>query len=390
VTTRVGIVGGSVAGLSLAVELHQRGIEAHVFERSSGLQAHEGAGLMMARPIMARLGLTDSRAVRRRFSLGPEGQVLWLQNVEKQAIGWSEVYGALRREASGVSLQEDCVVTQIGTDPPRITTTCLGTQAFDLVVGADGIGSMVRDRVDPGFCAKYLGYVAVRGLVPRQSLPSGMPGVIDSLFDDGMAKVLLADEHVTLYGLPGEKEPLNWMWYSNVPEHSLAELLAGTDGSIHRWSLPAGTMPAMTDQRLRTLAGQRLPNWLAALVAETDNLFLQPVYAGIAASMAVPGFALVGDAAHLAVPHVGGGVTLALQDTASLAEVIATPGSGQDQRLAAWQASRLAINAPRLDFAVRLGLSLQSAGKQWTAWNDSRFERWWVDLLQDAPDDASR
>ena len=387
---RVGIVGGSVAGLSLALELQRRGIAARVYERSAGLLAHQGAGLMLARPIVERLGLAGARSVRRRLSLGPAGQVLWRQAVEKHAVGWSEVIGALRAQVEGIGLYEQCSVSAVGADPPRVHTARFGTETFDLVVGADGIGSVVRAAVDPGFEACYLGCVAVRGPIARRQLTGALPAVHDSLLDDAMAKVLLGGAHVTLYGLPGGDEPLNWMWYLNLPSGDLPGLLTDAQGIAHRWSLPAGTLPAATEARLRAMADERLPDWLAALVDSTETLFLQPVYAGFAQQMVAPGLVLVGDAAHLAVPHVGGGVTLALQDTLALAEAVAQTGAGLEERLSRWEAARLRANTPRLEFAVRLGLSLQSKGKDWTGWGAADFERWWSHILEDAPDDASR
>ena len=80
----------------------------------------------------------------------------------------------------------------------------------------------------------------------------------------------------------------------------------------------------------------------------------------------------------------------ALQDTLALAEAVAQTGAGLEERLSRWEAARLRANTPRLEFAVRLGLSLQSKGKDWTGWGAADFERWWSHILEDAPDDASR
>ncbi len=274
--------------------------------------------------------------------------------------------------------------------PPRIHSDQYGQERFDLVVGADGIGSVVRGRLNPGFTPRYLGYVAVRGLVPRRLMPSGMPDAMAELFDDAMAKVLLDGEHLTLYGLPGSDEPMNWMWYLNVAESELPRLLTDRDGVVHRWSVPAGVMPPATVAALGELAKERLPPWLTTLVTATDTLFLQPIYSGFACHMAGSGLALVGDAAHLAVPHTGGGVTLALQDTLALADVLAADDEELDTRLRRWDEARQAANRPRLEFAIRLGKSLQTAGKVWDSWSPADFEQWWTVLLADAPADPSR
>jgi 2-polyprenyl-6-methoxyphenol hydroxylase-like FAD-dependent oxidoreductase len=154
--------------------------------------------------------------------------------------------------------------------------------------------------------------------------------------------------------------------------------------------MPPGAMHPDVDAQLRTLASERLPAWLSALVDATETIFLQPVFCGFASRVLGSGLALVGDAAHLAVPHVGGGVTLAVQDALALADVVAAGGGDFASRLPAWAETRLAATRPRLDFAVRLGTSLQTAGKRWDTWSPGAFEQWWNTLLADAPPDASR
>jgi 2,6-dihydroxypyridine 3-monooxygenase len=387
---RIAIVGGSMGGLSLAWRLGEHGIAARVYERSTGLLAHQGAGLMLAGAMVETLGPGGTRPVTRRVCLGAAGGVLREQRVEKHAVGWGDVYAALRRRTRTVELYEDCPVRSVEIGPPRVRTDRRGEEVFDLVVGADGIGSVVRERLDPHFVPRNLGYVAVRGLVPRAALPAGLPAVVQDLFDDAMAKVLLDGEHVTLYALPGADEHLNWMWYANVPPASLGRLLTDRQGHTHRWSMPAGAIDPVVEADLRALATERLPPWLGALVGATETVFLQPVFSGFAARVVAPGLALVGDAAHLAVPHVGGGVTLAVQDSLALADAIAAGGDALDTRLRRWADARLAVTRPRLEFAIRLGRSLQSGGKPWERWSRTEFERWWAALLADAPADASR
>lgn len=231
---RIAVVGGSVAGLSLAWSLRGLGIEATVYERSSGLLAHQGAGIILSRSLVETIGLDQTRPVGQRYYLGRGGEVLWEQSLEKYAAGWADVYGVLRRHAETVVLHEGCPVHRVETDPPRLEANGRGEESFDLIVGADGIGSVVRSRLDPSFSPRYLGYMALRGLVPRSRLPQKMPARIDDLFGDAMAKLLLDGEHVTLYALPGNDQPLNWMWYVNTPASALAGLLTDRYGQRHK------------------------------------------------------------------------------------------------------------------------------------------------------------
>jgi 2-polyprenyl-6-methoxyphenol hydroxylase-like FAD-dependent oxidoreductase len=387
---KIAIVGGSVAGLSLTWALHRRGMDATVFERSTGLLAHQGAGVMLGASLVQSLQLTNTRPVTRRYYLGTEGQVLWEQSVEKYAASWGDVYGVLRRHTADAVIHENCPVGDVESNPPRLRSLRRGQDRFDLIVGADGIGSVVRALLDPDFAPRYLGYVAVRGLVPRAQLPRGMPASIDDLFDNAMAKLVMDGEHATLYALPESAEPLNWMWYVNVPERGLPRLLTDRNGQRHRWSLPPGTLHAGIENELRAIAASRLPVWMNSLVATTETLFLQPIFSGMVKRTLGPGVVLVGDAAHLAVPHVGAGVALAVEDSFTLAELIATGGDDREARLDAWARSRQAAATTRLAFAIRLGQSLQTGGKSWESWSHEAFSEWWERLLAGAPADKSQ
>ncbi len=388
--SKIAIVGGSVAGLSLAWALGRRGMDSTIFERSSGLLGHQGAGVMLGASLVRSLKLTDTRPVTRRYYLGTDGQVLWEQPVDKYAAGWGNVYGVLRRNTADALIHESCPVADIDINPPRLNSLRRGEDRFDLIVGADGIGSVVRARLDPGFAPRYLGYVALRGLVPRAQLPKGMPASVEDLFDNAMAKLVMDGEHATLYGLPHRSEPLNWMWYMNVPEFDLARLLTDRNGQRHAWSLPPGALHAETEKELRAIAATRLPVWMNSLVVATETLFVQPIFSGIVKRMVGVGVVLIGDAAHLAVPHTGGGVTLAVEDSVALAEVIASSSDDREARLEAWAEGRRAAATTRLAFAIRLGRSLQTGGKSWQSWSQGAFGEWWERLLAGAPADKSQ
>jgi len=384
---KIAIVGGSVAGLSLAWALRRRGLDATVLERSRGLLGHQGAGVMLGASMVKSLELTDTRPVNRCCYLGTNGQVLWEQPVDKHAVSWGDVYGIVRRHTADAVIHEHCLVEGIEVDPPRLRLARGGQDRFDLIVGADGIGSVVRAHVDPGFAPRYLGYIALRGLVPRVELPGSMPAVVDDLFGDAMAKLLMDGEHATLYGLPEEAEPLNWMWYVNFPESAVSRLLTDRNGRRHAWSLPPGALRAEIEKELRELASARLPVWMNSVVAATDTLFLQPIFSGIVKHPVRAGAVLIGDAAHLAVPHIGAGVTLAVEDSFSLAEIITGECDDRAARLDDWAEARRKAAKIRLGLATRLGRSLQTPGKSWLSWSAQDFNDWWERLLAGTPAD---
>ena len=56
--SRVGIIGGSIAGCANAIALERLGCDVHVFERSSGLLRDRGSGIAI--PLALRDDLIDS------------------------------------------------------------------------------------------------------------------------------------------------------------------------------------------------------------------------------------------------------------------------------------------------------------------------------------------
>ncbi len=52
----------------------------------------------------------------------------------------------------------------------------------DLLVGADGPGSIVRSSFCPGVRSEYQGYVAWRGVVPEQEAPARVLGFLGNKF----------------------------------------------------------------------------------------------------------------------------------------------------------------------------------------------------------------
>ena len=372
---RIAIVGGSIAGLAMGWALKEKGLKATVYERSRGHLTHRGAGVMLAPEVASMLKLT-SRKVEQRLVLNEDLAVVWQRPVAKRAVLWADVYMKLRERSEGVALLDGCRVTEVHTSPLQFMVGSERQEA-DLVIGADGLGSVVRGLVDPDFQPEYLGYTAIRGVVPRDRLPKTLPPVFESLFDNGMAQIFLRGEHITAYGLPSDPPVLNWMWYKNTTLDKLDEYLTDREGKKHRWSIPPHGLSQSVEQSLRQAAAEQLPTGLGELVAATADIFLQPIYCGSAARNYKGNVILIGDAAHLAVPHAGAGVSLAIKDALALAETLAGGGDLEE-----WSRARRTDADSHLDMAIRTGRYLQTPGRDWSGWTPEDFEAWWTkDIL---------
>ena len=180
---RILIVGGGIAGLTLATALHRQGFRAELVERSASWHA-TGAGILLhanGMRILRALGLGDSveqaGAVVRHWSFcDQQGEVLCDTDLEDL---WGKVgpcIGIERPRLQQVLLDGAAAIPyRLGTSVTTLTQVkqrvSVGfsdgsTENYDLVVGADGIYSTVRmlmmGTVPPG----YTGLMIWRSLAP--------------------------------------------------------------------------------------------------------------------------------------------------------------------------------------------------------------------------------
>jgi len=204
---RVGIVGGGIGGLAAALALRDVGIVATVYEQSPVLR-EVGAGLVvppnMVRPLR-RLGLGDALgrvAVRLEaaweFRRWQDGRVLSVQPMGEQC---ERLYGApcyvahradllkvLQDALPPSQLRLDHVCAAVDADDRGVRLTFARrdgatiVEAFDAVIGADGIHSVVRRAVAPEVEARFSGLCAFRCLVPAAQAPAMALRPVQSLW----------------------------------------------------------------------------------------------------------------------------------------------------------------------------------------------------------------
>lgn len=312
---RVLIVGGGIAGLATAAGLRRAGIACEIVERAERWQP-VGAGIVLgvnAMRVMDGLGLADAVAARgARLGKGA------ITDAHGRDLGVTD-FGALEDLGPTIAIHRaalhevllaaigDVPVTlgasvdevQSGADGARVRISDGREGRYDLVVGADGIRSRVRELVLGETPLAYSGYTCWRLVVKAPS-------------EDVRMREMWA---------PGKRFGIVPLGDDRVYCFAVANAPAGRDdpepGRLERFR-----------ERFAGFGGQ-VPEILAALTRpdelihnDLEELPPCPWVAGRAL--------LIGDAAHALTPNMGQGAAMALEDSMVLVELLAAGASVED------------------------------------------------------------
>jgi 2-polyprenyl-6-methoxyphenol hydroxylase-like FAD-dependent oxidoreductase len=318
---RAVVVGAGIGGLATAIALERAGVEPIVIERLPEL-SEAGFGLVLSANAVAALrslGLLDGVAargtrVRRAEIRNPRGDLLTL--IDYEALGW-ETYGVLRTELQRAMLEA------APTEGIRLGTTCVGAGedgqvllagadpvTADIVVGADGIRSVVRRSLFGDEPLRYGGHRAWRA---------------GTRFDDPRTR----DRFVEVWGVGGG--------FGFGP--------AGA-GNVYWYCFEAVTEGAPAPERPREEFLRRYGAWfdpIPALIASTEQDAIEPTFTYDRPPRRTWGrgrVTLLGDAAHPMKPNIGQGAAQALEDAVVLGLCVAE-GTDPEQALRAYERRRI-------------------------------------------------
>ena len=328
------VVGGSIGGLYAAALLARHGWEVAVRERSAVELAGRGAGINTHPELHAaleRCGIaTDGLGVTTstRTGYGPGGEVLRRIAVRQTFTSWDRLHELVRaRVPAGSHRLGHRLTRHEERDGTVRATFANGAVAeADLLVGADGIRSAVREGMRPGVRDEYAGYVCWRGVAEEADLPAPLAA---ELFDT-YAFDLPADGSVALgYPIAGAGDALapgrrryNWVWYRLADGAALDDLMTDADGHRHARAIPPPRIRPDVIERLRADAADRLCPPTRAVLERVAAPFLTPIEDHVSPCMGRGRVALLGDAASVARPHTGAGVTKALEDACALVDAL--------------------------------------------------------------------
>ena len=374
---RVALVGGGIGGLTTAVALNRKGFETHVFERAAEL-SEVGAGIGIspnAVKVLRALGLEEAlrergfepeaivgrdwRTARPLFRLelkGVAGSRFGAPHVQVHRADLLDVLANAAGPQSQIHLNSRCVAISSSDRGATLTLSNGRTEEFDLVVGCDGIRSVVRSALHGSDMPRFTGNVCWRALIPIQRLPSGhVPPDTTIWMGSGGHIVTYHVRAGDLVNVVAVRETTDWVEDSWSVEARESELMAAFPG-VHR------------DLRVLLEQAEHCFKWG---LFDRDPL---PIWS-------TQRITLLGDAAHPMLPFLGQGGAMAIEDAYVLASELARSPDDVTKALRAYEAKRV----PR---TTRVQLAARDQAKTYHMTSPAarlqRVLRHWVDKLDAA------
>ncbi|MBA8901049.1 FAD-dependent monooxygenase [Phyllobacterium sp. P30BS-XVII] len=360
------IAGAGIAGLTLALALSARGFAVQIFEKSAVL-AEAGAGIQLspnATRLLQRLGVLDrlmpasvqpdavclqdgiSGNTLLHLPMGKGAEERWhspyivCHRADLQRALLAEV-----RSRDNIAMQLESSVTHHRSDSQGVMVRVQYNDRIEehhgaLLVGADGVWSILRNAASDHDQARYTGSIAWRASVPISRLPASFT----ALLPEGKNVVAWTGSNAHLIAYPMRSgEMMNFVavardrksggrWDVEISPDAPSQNFAK---DFYAWH------PGIRDLVLS------VGPWTPWRLFEMKRChFLQDNR-----------LVLIGDAAHAMTPYAAQGAAMAIEDACALAATLGEQKENWPRELAAYAKSR----TRRIESVIRRGALNQLA-----------------------------
>jgi len=339
---RIAIIGGGIGGLAAALALERRGAEVTVYEQSP-VHSEIGAGLNLTPNAIKAFRALGIEAAIEGIGSGSEFLVIrsWKSGrfISRTRRGdFRKIFGAPNLTVHRADLL-DVLRGALKTTAIRLGARCIAVEGgdraaaarfadgsaieADIVVGADGIHSVVRNSLFGADVPRFTGCICWRGMAPADAVPG------DINTRDG-TMWMGPHGHVVHY---------------RVRRGELVNIVAHFDSDA--WTEESWTRECDVAEVMTTYA-----EWNAALTRLypcSTRWYKWALYDRDPLERWSKGRAtLLGDSAHAMLPHLGQGAAMAIEDGCVLAAMVARHADDLGAALLAYERLR----APRTRAAV--------------------------------------
>ena len=308
------IVGGGIGGLFAANALIAQGLRVEVYEQAPAL-GEVGAGVYITPNCVRQLQRVGLGPAVEKYGakVGTASRYFHHDGAEIASVqvtdsaGWNATYGMHRADfikflaeplpPGVVHTGHRCKGYERDGDVARVFFDNGAVAEGDIVVGADGIHSALRDHVFSSSRPVFSGSVAYRGFVPIERVPEWRADSWQMWLGKGkhfLAFPLRAGTLVNFVGFVPASDDMKESWSAAGDPDQLRREFAG-------WASPVGYLLSQVDKTFRSALYDRdpLPSWTRGRLT------------------------LLGDAAHAMLPHLGQGANQSIEDGMALATILA-------------------------------------------------------------------
>ena len=341
---RVIVIGAGIGGIAAAAALRKLGVEVAVYERASDL-GEVGAGVQIG---------PNGVKVLRALGLDPGLEGLAFEPTEIVSVDWqtasqrfrqplraiaakqfgapyitahrADVHRLLRAKVpdSVITLNARCTAVS-SSDRGAVATFADGSKVeADLIVGADGIRSVVRECLFGAVPARFTEQIGWRAILPIELVPTRVG-------PDKSVRI----ERTEYVGWIG---PVGHVICYPIRGGNLYNMFVGRVSS--EWAEESWTAPSNKEEMLTAFAGWN--EALLGMLGNVQHVFKWGIYDRDPLTQWTRGrVTLLGDAAHPMMPTLAQGASITLEDAYTFARNVARHANDPTAALKAYEAERI-------------------------------------------------